>query len=131
MFGDVWRWAGVQRQSMLNLGCRPALIAEQLEHLLRDLKSWTAGGSSFFEQAAWLHHRAVVIHPFENGNGRWSRLLANIWLRRCKEPYIEWPDATIGATSEIRDEYLAALREADQGSYAALIALSRRYAFRG
>ena len=34
------------------------------------------------EQAAMLHHQAVAIHPFENGNGRWSGLLANIWLRR-------------------------------------------------
>ena len=38
------------------------------------------------EQAVLLHHRAVQIHPFENGNGRWSRLLANIWLKKHAHP---------------------------------------------
>lgn len=34
------------------------------------------------EIAARIHHRAVQIHPFLNGNGRWSRMLVNIYLKQ-------------------------------------------------
>ncbi|HEV8069147.1 MAG TPA: mobile mystery protein B [Planctomycetaceae bacterium] len=128
MFGDVWQWAGLQRTSKLNLGCAPHLIPEQLGHLLGNLKSWTDEFKiPFAEQAAMLHHQAVAIHPFENGNGRWSRLLANIWLRRAGQPYVAWPDSSVGQESTIRNDYLAALKAADQGSYAELMALQARY----
>jgi Fic family protein len=63
-----------------------------------------------------------------NGNGRWSRLLANIWLKLNKQPLTLWPEDAIGATSVIRDEYLAAVRAADGGNYASLIELHRQYA---
>ena len=56
--------------------------------------------------AVHLHHRAVQIHPFLNGNGRWARLLANILLKLHKAPLTEWPEEAIGATSVIREEYL-------------------------
>jgi Fic-DOC domain mobile mystery protein B len=128
MFGDVWDWAGKQRQTQLNLGCAAHLIPEKMAHLLGSLKSWSDEFHiALREQAAMLHHQAVAIHPFENGNGRWSRLLANIWLRRAGEPYIAWPDSSIGQESTIRDEYLAALKEADNGSYGALMSLQARY----
>lgn len=54
--------------------------------------------------------RGVAIHPFLNGNGRWARMLANIWLKRNGHPITEWPEATISFKSVIRDEYLAAIR---------------------
>lgn len=34
------------------------------------------------EVAAWIHHRVVYIHPFVDGNGRTSRLAANLILQR-------------------------------------------------
>lgn len=78
------------------------------------------------EQSARLHYRAVAIHPFANGNGRWSRLLANIWLKQNGQPLIMWPQTTSGDTSTIRSEYLAAIQAADQGDYDVLIGLLRR-----
>lgn len=128
MFGEVWDWAGLPRKRMLNIGCAPHMITEQIAHLLGDLKSWSDEfDTPLLEQAAMLHHRAVVIHPFENGNGRWSRLLANILLRREGEPYVAWPDSSIGQESTIRADYLAALKEADKGSYDALISLQAQH----
>ena len=79
------------------------------------------------EQVTRLHHRAVVIHPFLNGNGRWSRLLANIFLKQTAGKITLWPEETVGNTSIIRDEYLAAMRAADKGNYEPLMALHRRY----
>lgn len=70
MFGDVWAWAGQVRTRNLNLGDPHYLIRENLYNLLQDLETWAKYGMDRVEQAARLHHRAVLIHPFFNGNGR-------------------------------------------------------------
>jgi Fic family protein len=70
------------------------------------------------------------VHPFLNGNGRWSRLLANIWLALHDQPVIFWPETSIGSVSVARDEYLTAIRAADEGSYGHLMEMQSRYARR-
>lgn len=127
MFGDVWAWAGQIRTRELNLGSRPADIRIHLHELLADLAAWGSSDMPLHQQAARLHHRAVAIHPFLNGNGRWSRLAANIWLRRHGQPIVEWPESVIGASSTIRDEYLAAIRAADRADYGPLLDLHARH----
>lgn len=127
MFGDVWAWAGTVRTRDLNLGVRFPMIVEQLQGLLDDLEYWRTNLPDFVEQGARLHHRAVKIHPFLNGNGRWSRLLSNIWLWLNRQPHTQWPEAAIGATSVLRTAYIAAILKADEGDYGHLIDLHRRY----
>ena len=127
MFGRVWKWAGTVRTAETNIGARPRDIQVELHELQRDLMAWEESGMALEEQAVWLHHRAVQIHPFPNGNGRWARMLANIWLAVHDAEPIEWPDATIGTASAVRDEYLAAVRAADRGEYAGLEALHSRF----
>ena len=130
MFGDVWTWSGHTRTTDLNLGVPWHQVQTRMQDLSDDLAYWQKHWPDFVEQAAHLHlhHRAVLIHPFLNGNGRWSRLLANIWLKLNKKPLTEWPEEVIGETSVIRDKYLAAIRAADSGDYTALIELHRKYA---
>ena len=41
---------------------------------------------------------------------------------------VAWPDEFLGVTSEVRDEYLAAIKTADTGDYDRLAALHRRFA---
>jgi len=128
MFGDVWRWAGQKRTTGLNLGVPTHQIDVELKALMDDLAYWRKTGElDIIEQVTRLHHRAVVIHPFLNGNGRWSRLLANIFLKQTAGKITLWPEETVGNTSIIRDEYLAAMRAADKGNYEPLMALHRRY----
>ncbi len=127
MFGDVWTWAGVIRRIDLNLGVPPVEITERLAALSSDLHSWSGFGHALETQATWLHHKAVQVHPFENGNGRWARLLANIWLKQHGASIVAWPDAVLGIASEIRGEYLRAVRAADGGDYALLGELHRRF----
>jgi hypothetical protein len=62
-----------------------------------------------------------------NGNGRWARMLANIWLRLQDGGVTIWPEETIGAVSPIRDEYLKAIKAADQGDIGPLLELHRRF----
>lgn len=131
MFGDVWSWAGSPRTSVTNLGVPPAQIEPQLDSLMADLAHWEDQGIDVMRQAVMLHHRAVQIHPFENGNGRWARLLANIRLKMHDSPPTEWPETTIGAESTIRAAYIDALKAADDGDYGPLQALHERFTPRG
>lgn len=127
MFGQVWKWAGQTRQHNLNFGVPFYQISSCLYDLLQDLQTWQTHSMPLLEQAARLHHRAVFIHPFENGNGRWSRMLANIWLRRNGHHYTKWPERTIGETSVIRNAYLDAIKKADNGDYQPLVDLHQKY----
>jgi Fic-DOC domain mobile mystery protein B len=128
MFGEVWRWAGVIRRVELNLGVEACRIQTDLQSLLDDIAYWREHPSmDLIEQSARLHHRAVAIHPFENGNGRWARMMANIWIKQQGGAPIHWPEETLGNTSVIREAYLTAVREADRGEYEALIELHRTY----
>jgi Fic-DOC domain mobile mystery protein B len=131
MFGKVWKWAGVARTENLNLGVPWHRIPGDLQALLDDLDSWSGFGIDLIEQGARLHYRAVAIHPFHNGNGRWSRLLANIWLRLHGAPLVVWPIASGGDANLIRVEYLQAIRAADGGDYDPIIALHRRFSSTG
>jgi Fic-DOC domain mobile mystery protein B len=127
MFGEVWKWAGEFRREDINLGCNWHQVPMQVQALLDDLAFWGVQGEGLPTQAVRLHHRAVQIHPFLNGNGRWARMLANIWLKRHGHGVIEWPEETIGTRSVVRDEYIAAIRAADDGDEGPLGELHRRF----
>lgn len=127
MFGEVWHWAGTYRRTQTNLGVAPAVIESSMHELIEDVRSWRSAGLGLSEQSAQLHHRAVQIHPFLNGNGRWARMLSNIWRRHHHAPIVEWPEQTVGSSSFIRAEYLSALKAADGGDIQPLVRLEHRY----
>jgi len=127
MFGDVWMWAGQVRTQDVNLGVPHYQIIESLLALIADLHRWSEFDHPIEAQAVWLHHKAVQIHPFENGNGRWARLLSNIWLKLHGRPIVAWPDGLLGETNEIRDEYLRAIQAADIGDDGLLRNMHRRF----
>ncbi|MHC4563300.1 MAG: mobile mystery protein B [Planctomycetota bacterium] len=128
MFGDVWLWAGQIRRSEKRPGIPPRAIEIEMAKLLGDADYWKDHDGDAVEEAAILHHRAVWIHPFENGNGRWARLLAQIWQYQKAGTYTLWPETDLWhGTSSVRDEYIDALREADNGDIDPLIKLHRRF----
>lgn len=127
MFCDVWSWAGEMRTRELNIGVPFYQIRPELQSLADDLATWRDFGHDAVEQSARLHFRAVRIHPFLNGNGRWARMLANILLKQNRSPIVEWPEETIGTESTIRSEYIAAIKQADKGDDQPLLALHRRF----
>lgn len=128
MFGKVWKWAGQKRTCNLSIGVPFYQIDHDLKNLIDDLEAWRMHDSyDLIEQAVRLHHRAVQIHPFNNGNGRWSRLLSNVWLKRCGSAPMRWPEQTIKNESPIRQRYIEAVRAADRGRYGPLLTLHREY----
>ena len=123
LFGDVWKWAGAFRQTEKNIGVAPMQIAVQLHLLLDDARYWHENDTYRpLEAATRFHHRLVQIHCFPNGNGRHARIMADKYLQRCFDHTpIDWVAGhDLMKENKRRDEYIAALRSADQGDYAQL-----------
>jgi Fic-DOC domain mobile mystery protein B len=123
MFGDVWNWAGSFRISDKNLGVSKELIREQLRNLLDDTKYWLDQNTyTWIELGARFHHRLVWIHPFANGNGRHARLMTDILLDVHGQKAFTWGSANLNQHGTVRQDYLAALKKADQADYGPLMA---------
>lgn len=122
MFGNVWDWAGRYRKSQTSVGITPSLIPSQLAIFCGEVQSWSQHGVelTFLEMAARVHHRLVLIHPFENGNGRFSRLVADRVLLSWKCPHPIWP-SNLGNKCDERKIYIHALKVADKGDYDPLL----------
>lgn len=120
LFGQVWAWAGKYRATERNIGIDPARIAMAVRQLFDDVAGWQEYGSyPLDEQAARLHHRLTLIHPFPNGNGRTSRAMADLFLRARGAPAPTW-GASLPA-ADARARYLAAVRAADGHDMAPLL----------
>ena len=125
LFGDVWQWAGTFRQAEKNIGVDPLQIAVSLRILLDDARYWAENGTfPPLEIAARFHHRLVQIHLFPNGNGRHARIAADVFLEdRFHHAPIDWAAGhNLQSMNERRNAYIAALRAADAGDFAPLLA---------
>ena len=126
MFGATWRWAGSYRKSDKNIGIDWRHIPVRLRDLLDDIKVQLADLREPIDQTILkFHHRLVLIHPFANGNGRHARVMADLLAYRQGRPAFSWGRHLLTSASEIRDEYLAALRRADQRDYLPLFRFAR------
>jgi fido (protein-threonine AMPylation protein) len=95
--------------------------------LLEDCKFWIAHQTfSPDEIAIRFKHRIVCIHCFPNGNGRHSRLIADIIIEKIFNGEVfTWGERDLARRGEFRALYLTALREADRGNYEHLILFAR------
>jgi Fic-DOC domain mobile mystery protein B len=128
MFSQVWVWAGKQRIHDTSIGVKPGLIGAKIAELCEEVCAWEnmAIELSFIEKSARIHHRLVYIHPFENGNGRFSRLIADRFLLQWKCSCPMWPNS-LYQEGEIRKQYIHSLQEADRGDYDSLIYLMKEF----
>jgi Fic-DOC domain mobile mystery protein B len=79
MFDDVWKWAGRYRTTARNIGIDAYRIPTEVRQLVDDTRYWVEHQTYLPDEIAIrFSHRLVSIHPFPNGNGRISRLAADI-----------------------------------------------------
>lgn len=126
MFADVWKWAGTQRVRETNTGAAPSQVPSQVKATLDDARFWHANGHlPVDERAARLHHRLVSVHPFPNGNGRCTRLLADLYLVSLGHDPFTWGSTRLDEQSELRDAYIKSLLAAHDDDLRPLIAFAR------
>ena len=83
MLSKVWKWAGTIRTKETNLGTDPINIEVERKKLNDDAVYWIKNKSfEPIELAIRFHHRLVQIHCYPNGNGRHSRIMADIILEK-------------------------------------------------
>lgn len=123
MYGNVWAWAGEFRKTNKNIGVDKWQIPTALKKLLDDVKFWYANNTNNPDEITIrLKHRLVSIHCFSNGNGRHSRLLADIVIEKIfKQPHYTWGAANLVKQGDQRTAYLDAIRAADAGDVQLLI----------
>jgi Fic-DOC domain mobile mystery protein B len=127
MYAEVWAWAGEFRKTNKNLGVDKWQIPTELKKLLDDAQHWYKNNIySPDEMALRFKHRLVSIHCFSNGNGRHSRLMADIIIEKIfKQPVFSWGAANLSSQSNTRTAYLKAIKAADTGDYKLLLAFAR------
>jgi Fic-DOC domain mobile mystery protein B len=127
MYGDVWAWAGSFRKTNKNIGVDKWQIPIELKTLSDDAKYWYENNTfPPDEMALRFKHRLVSIHCFPNGNGRHSRLMADIIIDKIYgQPLFSWGTLKDTNEGDARKSYLKAVKTADQGDYSLLLAFAR------
>jgi len=127
MYGNVWKWAGQFRLTNKNIGVQYPLVGMELYKLLDDMKYWLEY-STYDEDEFCIRskHRLVSIHCFPNGNGRHSRLWADILRQQLfGRSYFTWSGHSLANASQHRSQYIASLRSADQGDLLPLVTFAK------
>ncbi|WP_328526843.1 mobile mystery protein B [Kribbella sp. NBC_00359] len=117
MFDQVWDWAGRIRTRELSIGIDPYRIREDWPAALGDATYWVENRTfSPAELVLRLHHRTVQIHPFQNGNGRHARIVAEelALALGLGEDCFSWGGHLGVPLDQQRAAYLAALRRFDE-----------------
>ena len=126
MFGKVWTWAGDYRKTPRTIGVEAWRIPMNVAQAIDDAKFWVAIGTySPDEIAVRFSHRLVAIHPFPNGNGRFSRMVGDSLAQQLGQPRFSWGSVNLVDPNETRKAYVAALRAADVHDFSGLIAFAR------
>jgi len=94
--------------------CPPEQVGSEMDRLLEMHAAHMEQNVPPEVEAAWLHHRFVQIHPFQDGNGRLARALASMVLIKAEL----FPLALDRAE---RPAYIDTLRAADEGDLTGLI----------
>ena len=96
--------------------CPPEQVAPEMDRLIEMHLEHGEREVPPEVEAAWLHHRFVAIHPFQDGNGRVARALATLVMIRAG-----WFPLVV--TDAGRGDYIDALEEADGGDLGPLVRL--------
>jgi Fic-DOC domain mobile mystery protein B len=127
MYKHVWSWAGKFRKTDKNLGIDKWQIPVELKTLCDDTLYWINHQTYNTDEIALrFKHRLVSIHCFSNGNGRYSRLMADLLINKVfQEPIFTWGASQLVREDDTRKNYLQALKSADRGEFHQLLMFAR------
>jgi Fic-DOC domain mobile mystery protein B len=126
MFGDVWKWAGQYRLTPRNIGIDAYRIPVEVRQLVDDVRFWVENETYAPDEiAVRFSHRLVSIHPFPNGNGRHSRMAADLLVMQLGQPRFTWGRQSLVDAGQTRKAYVTALQAADAGEIARLLGFGR------
>lgn len=126
MFAQVWKWAGEYRKTPRNIGVEAWRIPMDVAQAIDDTKYWVANSTYTSDEIAMrFSHRLVAIHPFPNGNGRFSRMVGDLLAQQLGEPRFSWGSTNLVDPNETRKAYVAALQAADAHDLEPLMAFAR------
>lgn len=112
LYGDVWVWAGRTRVREINIGVAPEQVLAELRSSLDTIRYRWENTSDWNARELGMacHAETVRIHPFADGNGRTTRLLADLVFVAAQHGEVleeyDW------AVDRVR--YIALLKEFDQ-----------------
>lgn len=127
MYKNVWRWAGEYRKTNKNIGVDKLEIPVALRSLIDDASYWLENNVYEPDEFALrFKHRLVSIHCFPNGNGRHSRMIADIIIEKIYQlPVFSWGSKSLADENDSRKKYLIAIRKADKGDLELLLKFAR------
>lgn len=127
MLSRVWGWAGEFRRHEVNVGnVDPLHIPVEYRKLMDDAAAWVEFSTYPPDELCMrLHRRMVWIHPYPNGNGRHSRMMADLVSRSLENPRFTWGSSNLVNPTETRTRYLQALRQADVNEFGPLVEFAR------
>ncbi|MGB3155754.1 MAG: mobile mystery protein B [Chitinophagaceae bacterium] len=127
MYSGVWQWAGTFRKTNKNIGVDKYQIQVALRTLIEDCNVWIDHQTYPEDEiAVRFKHRIVSIHCYSNGNGRHSRLMADVIISHIfGRPVFTWGAANLVKAGEARETYLKALKAADKGDLTGLVGFAR------
>ncbi len=112
--GNVYPWAGMYRTVNLSKGDFMFAASGQVPRLMENLDQEIlavhtpcAGMSEdqLTESIAVVHVELILIHPFREGNGRLSRLVANVMAQQAG-----WPELDCTLWDVRKEDYFVAIQ---------------------
>lgn len=119
--GNVYEWAGKERSVNMSKSGFTFAASAQIPRLLVDfernfLKRWTPcsdlSTNELVEAIAVTHVEFILIHPFREGNGRLSRLLADVMAVQAG-----WEPLDYSSWEQNRADYINAIHHGVGSNY--------------
>lgn len=122
---DIYPFAGQYRSVNMSKGDFQFAASAFIENLMHDLdkqflQRYTPcqfNGDNLTEALGVVHVELIIIHPFREGNGRVSRLLANLMASQAGYPMLNFSPIDKTKTLEGFNRYIEAIHAGFSGSY--------------